>query len=171
MKGVRETWVAWVGRLPKPVRLLASFSLLTLVLVLGPDLVSHRAAEAPRQGATRASASAATSDAEWQDYASIEPFAPASGPGSEAPGAEGDAVALDAGAASMFECIIEPNQVVAIGSPVTGRIDSILVDRAEVVEAGQALVRLDSRVEVAAVAVARARAEMDGQLLASEAAA
>jgi RND family efflux transporter MFP subunit len=151
--------------------LLASFFLLTLVLVLGPDLVSHRAAEAPRQGATRASVRAAASDAGWQEYASIESLAPASGPGSAAPDAEGDAAAPDAGAASMLECIIEPNQVVAIGSPVTGRIDSILVDRADLIEAGQALVQLDSRVEVASVAVARARAEMDGQLLASEAAA
>jgi len=171
MKGVRELWAAWVGRLPRPVRLLASFSLLTLALVLGPGLVSRRAAEAPRQGTTRASASAATADAEWQDYASIEPFAPASGLGSEASSAEEDAAALDAGVASTLECIIEPNQVVAIGSPVTGRIGSILVDRADVVEAGQPLVQLDSRVEVAVVAVARARAEMDGQVLASEAAA
>jgi RND family efflux transporter MFP subunit len=159
MKGVRERWQAWVGRVPKPVRLLVPFALLSLALVLGPGLVGQRPAEDAEPAPTRA----AVAEAEWQDYAAIEPLA--------ASDALADAGTAASDAPSTLECIIEPNQVVAIGSSVTGRIESILVERADLVEAGQPLAQLDSRVEVAAVDVARGRAEMDGQLRAREAAA
>jgi RND family efflux transporter MFP subunit len=62
-------------------------------------------------------------------------------------------------AADDFDCMIHPNELVDIGSAVTGRIESIPVERSQYVEAGQVVATLDSSVEQAAVRVARARAE------------
>ena len=47
----------------------------------------------------------------------------------------------------------------AIGSPVTGRVEAVLVEEGDRVKAGQPLVRLDERDALAAVAEARARLE------------
>ena len=58
-----------------------------------------------------------------------------------------------------FDCMIGPNVVIEIGSPVTGLIEAILVDRSDYVEAGQVLARLESTVEQAAARVAQARAQ------------
>ena len=73
------------------------------------------------------------------------------------------------GDASMLPCIIEPNRIVPIGSPVTGLIDDIPVERADFIEKGQILVQLDAKVEKASVALARSRAEMDEDVLAGKA--
>jgi RND family efflux transporter MFP subunit len=58
--------------------------------------------------------------------------------------------------------MIQPNQVVQIGAPSAGVIEHILVDRGDVVQVGQTLVRLQSNVERAALAVARERAAQEG---------
>jgi RND family efflux transporter MFP subunit len=71
--------------------------------------------------------------------------------------------------AEAFDCLIEPAQVVDIGSPVVGLIDKIHVERADLVAEGQLLVELESGAERAAVDLARARAAMDGAELAREA--
>jgi RND family efflux transporter MFP subunit len=70
---------------------------------------------------------------------------------------------------TTLDCIIEPFQVVAIGSPVTGLIEKVRVERGDSVEEGQVLVELESSVERAAVELARARSRMNGQLRAREA--
>ena len=70
---------------------------------------------------------------------------------------------------SSLPCLIEPHGVVEVGSPVTGLIESISVERADVIDKGQILVVLDSRVELAAVELARSRAGMDEAVLAGEA--
>jgi RND family efflux transporter MFP subunit len=70
-----------------------------------------------------------------------------------------------------YECLLEPSAVVAIGSPVIARIERVLVERADPVEAGQVVVELDSAVERAALQVASARAGMDGALLSRRASA
>lgn len=57
-----------------------------------------------------------------------------------------------------FDCMIGPNKVIDIGSPITGLIQEIAVERSEYVERDQVLARLESSVEEAAVRVARARA-------------
>lgn len=64
-------------------------------------------------------------------------------------------------AAIELGCLIEPNLLVKLGSAVTGVLDSVSVDRGDVVHAGQVIARLDSGVEEAVVALARARAEND----------
>jgi len=76
-----------------------------------------------------------------------------------APGAGGDS----------FDCLIEPYYVIDIGSPVTGVIESLAVERGNSVEKGQVLVQLESGVERAAVAVASGRADMDALIQSHEA--
>jgi RND family efflux transporter MFP subunit len=58
-------------------------------------------------------------------------------------------------------CIIEPERVADIGSPVIGIIQSVLVDRGDRVRKGQAVAVLRNDVERAAVHLAVSRARMD----------
>jgi RND family efflux transporter MFP subunit len=67
-----------------------------------------------------------------------------------------------------FECLIEPNMMIEVSSPVDGVIDSIAVDKADVIEAGQVLAQLEASVQRAQVEQARARAAMDGEIRAAE---
>jgi membrane fusion protein (multidrug efflux system) len=73
----------------------------------------------------------------------------------------GDPGSADSGS---YECLIEPSDKVSIGSPVTGRIERVLVERAQLVEEGQVVAQLESTVELAALDVAKARAMADGAL-------
>lgn len=67
-----------------------------------------------------------------------------------------------------FECLIEPNMMIEVSSPVDGVIDSIEVDKADVVKAGQVLAQLEASVQRAQVEQARARAAMDGEIRAAQ---
>lgn len=58
----------------------------------------------------------------------------------------------------VFDCVAEPAQRVAIGSPVTGLLASVKVGRGDEVKRGDELARLDSTVEEANVALATAQA-------------
>ncbi len=62
-------------------------------------------------------------------------------------------------AATELDCLIEPKSLVKLGSAVTGVLDTVSVDRGDVVHAGQVVARLDSGVQEAIVKLARARAE------------
>lgn len=68
-----------------------------------------------------------------------------------------------------FDCMISPNEVVDVGSAITGLIESVYVERGDYVEAGQLLAMLESSVEQAAVRVARARADRSVDVEASKA--
>lgn len=64
----------------------------------------------------------------------------------------------------LLETLVVSGRVLArskasIGSPVTGRVETVLVEEGDRVTAGQPLVRLDEREAAAAVAEARARLE------------
>jgi RND family efflux transporter MFP subunit len=65
--------------------------------------------------------------------------------------------------------MIEPWEVVEVGSPVTGLIAEIPVERSDAVEVGQVVVVLESGVERAAVELARMRAQLDGAIKSSSA--
>jgi len=69
----------------------------------------------------------------------------------------------------LHDCIIEPHEVVDVGSALTAVVASIKVERSDIVKMGQVLAELESSPERAAVAVARARAKMQGEMLASQA--
>jgi RND family efflux transporter MFP subunit len=61
-----------------------------------------------------------------------------------------------------FNCLIEPNQTVDLGAPVTGLLDQVLVNRADRIVKGQILARLESRAETAAMELARFKSEQIG---------
>ena len=73
----------------------------------------------------------------------------------------GSAVASDA---LLFDGLIEPSEVVDIGAPSRGVIARILVEKSDEVRAGQLLVELDSSVEKATAARARAQARVAGEI-------
>ncbi len=60
-----------------------------------------------------------------------------------------------------FDGLIEPNKSAEIRTPVDGIVDSIAVDRSDVVKRGEVLVRLRADVEEAAHAVASANAKFN----------
>ena len=70
-------------------------------------------------------------------------------------------------AATGFECLLEPWQVVEVRSSVDGMIASIAVQRGDAIRRGQPLVTLQSDVEKLAVEAARYRVRMDGQVSAA----
>ncbi|MEZ5649731.1 MAG: efflux RND transporter periplasmic adaptor subunit [Burkholderiaceae bacterium] len=67
-----------------------------------------------------------------------------------------------------LDCLIQPNQVIDIGSPVPGVIEEILVDRGAEVTRGQRLARLQDDVEQAALRLANARARTSAEVVAAE---
>lgn len=79
------------------------------------------------------------------------------------------AAGAHAAAPGEYQCLIEPYQKIEVRSPVEALIESIYVERGSQVKKGQALVKLDSGVEQAALASARYRAIMEGQVKSSEA--
>lgn len=89
------------------------------------------------------------------------------------PSPAGDEIYLDAetepkvdATPAPLACIIEPYEVVNVGSPVRGRIEKLPVERGDSVSAGQVVAELDPSVERAQVESARVRARMDGDILA-----
>lgn len=70
-------------------------------------------------------------------------------------------------AAEELDCLIQPKTTVQLSTPVEGVISEVLVDRGDVVERDQVLVRLESSVERASVQMARARVEETGELVQS----
>lgn len=70
--------------------------------------------------------------------------------------------------AQPLDCMIQPSQVVQVGSPAPGVIEHILVDRGDWVTAGQPIVHLDASVERAALALARERAGQSGEVAATD---
>jgi len=63
-----------------------------------------------------------------------------------------------------MDCIIEPSEVVELGSSVPGLVDQLFVERNGFVTKGQVVAQLDSRVELATLELANARANLDTSL-------
>jgi membrane fusion protein, heavy metal efflux system len=74
------------------------------------------------------------------------------------------ALAQTSSAARGLDCMIQPHQIVQIGSAAAGVIEHILVDRGDLVARGQTIVQLQAGVERAALAVARERALQQGEM-------
>src|SRR5262245_17621784 len=79
------------------------------------------------------------------------------------------ASAQDQRAGGEFDCLIQPKMVLKLGTPVPGLIKEVLVDRGVIVKKGDVIARLESDVEEAAVALAKARAENDATVHANRA--
>ena len=71
--------------------------------------------------------------------------------------------------AEEYECLIEARQAVDVRSPVEGVIESVLVQRGQFIKRGALLAKLASGPEIAALNLARSRANMEGELKAAEA--
>ena len=70
--------------------------------------------------------------------------------------------------AQPLDCLIQPNQVVQVGSPVSGILEGVDVERGDTVRRGQVLARLESSVERATAQLAQARATQTAELQAAE---
>jgi membrane fusion protein, multidrug efflux system len=71
-----------------------------------------------------------------------------------------------AAGADGLNCLVHPYASITISTPVVGVLETIPVDRGDVVKAGQIVATLDSSVERAHGAVAYAQAELSNQRLA-----
>jgi RND family efflux transporter MFP subunit len=70
---------------------------------------------------------------------------------------------------SEYACVIEPEQVVKLASPIVGVIARLDVDRGDIVRKGQVLGKLEDAVETASLALARARASNEHAIKSAEA--
>ncbi|MDH4173330.1 MAG: efflux RND transporter periplasmic adaptor subunit [Betaproteobacteria bacterium] len=68
-----------------------------------------------------------------------------------------------------YDCLIEARQSIDMRSPVEGIIESVLVQRGELVKKGALVAKLSSGPERAALDLARSRARMEGELKSAEA--
>lgn len=69
----------------------------------------------------------------------------------------------------MFDCVLEPAQLVRVGSSTMGILDVVMVKRGDFVEQGQVLAQLKSAAESAAVEIHRAHAASTTRIKAQEA--
>jgi RND family efflux transporter MFP subunit len=67
----------------------------------------------------------------------------------------------------QFDCLIQPKMVLKLGTSVPGLLSEVLVDRGDIIKKGDVVARLESGVEQAAVALAKARAENDATVRSS----
>ncbi len=65
---------------------------------------------------------------------------------------------------ALLACLIVPDRVAELGSPVIGVVDEVLVERGDSVRKGQLLARLRADVERANSSVVRARADSEAEL-------
>lgn len=158
------------------VRWLGPLGLAALAAVLlSPGqarLAEAPSAPKPARSAGAASPGLAESDAPPPParFASLRPAPPEDAAEPDAWPRSGFDAPDEAGAPDpTYDCLIEPWEVVDLGSALTGVVERIHVERAELVEAGQLVAELEAGVEQAAVDVARARASMSGEVRARRA--
>jgi RND family efflux transporter MFP subunit len=72
-----------------------------------------------------------------------------------------------AGAAEL-DCLLQPREMVTVSAPLEGVLERVAVDRGDVVQAGSVLAVLESSLERATVAIARARAAQDYHIKANQ---
>ena len=65
-----------------------------------------------------------------------------------------------------LNCLIQPFVVITITTPVGGLLETVQVDRGDLVKEGQILATLDTRVERATGSIQHAQAELSNRLLA-----
>lgn len=63
-----------------------------------------------------------------------------------------------------LECLIYPETTLTLSGPVEGSLDKVLVDRGDLVKAGQIVATMESSVERASVLLAQAKAEKESAL-------
>src|ERR1700678_49180 len=73
------------------------------------------------------------------------------------------------GWSATFDCVIDPSLTLKLGSPIVSILDSVAVERGDLVKGGEVIARLESTVEQAAVAVNEARADSPAEIEAKKA--
>jgi RND family efflux transporter MFP subunit len=140
---------------------------LLVALVMLPDLIGS-ARRGPVEQAPAARPPAATRSALSAIPASEPGALPPPGDAATSPAPEPDA-APEGDLSSHFDCVIEPAETVELGSPVTGVLQAVHVERGDFVAAGEAVAELESEVERAAAELARARTRLQGSIKSREA--
>lgn len=74
------------------------------------------------------------------------------------------APATAAAAPPSFDCVIDPSEVVKLGSPITGVLAEVKVNRGDVVTRGQPVASLESSIEAATVRLNEFRAESTAKM-------
>ena len=69
--------------------------------------------------------------------------------------------------AQGLDCMIQPDQIIQVGSPVAGLIERVRFERGEFVNRGQVIAQLKADVERAALDLARARMSQLGEIVAA----
>ena len=73
-----------------------------------------------------------------------------------------------AGPAARVGCLIEPESIAEVGSSVIGAIESLHVERGDLVRKGQVLATLKADVERASLQIAQARSQSDAEVRAAQ---
>lgn len=71
---------------------------------------------------------------------------------------------LGAEGLTNLDCLIKPEMYVDLSSSVDGVLESVLVDKSDVVKKGQAVANLESAIETAVVALARQKASTNDEI-------
>jgi len=66
--------------------------------------------------------------------------------------------------ADVMGCLIEPDRVADVGSQGVGVLERVLVERGDLISAGQVLARLSTQVERASMSVAEARSQAEAEV-------
>ncbi|MBL8378812.1 MAG: efflux RND transporter periplasmic adaptor subunit [Burkholderiales bacterium] len=66
-------------------------------------------------------------------------------------------------------CLIQPESIAEVGSPVIGAVETLHVERGDLVRRGQVLATLKADVERASLSIAQARAQSDAEVQAAQA--
>lgn len=80
----------------------------------------------------------------------------------------GCALAAAAGPTARVGCLIEPELIAEVGSSVIGAIESLHVERGDLVRKGQVLATLKADVERASLSIAQARSQSDAEVRAAQ---
>ena len=77
-------------------------------------------------------------------------------------------LATPAAAAESFDCVVDPSATLKLGSPVSGLLAEVLVDRGDFVTAGQAVAKLESGIDEATVELDALQADSTEELNAAQ---
>ncbi|MBE9636995.1 efflux RND transporter periplasmic adaptor subunit [Salipiger mangrovisoli] len=70
--------------------------------------------------------------------------------------------------AESYDCLMDPADMIELGSPATGLLEAVLVSRGDRVDAGQVVARLVSEIEQSTVDLLRTRAENTSVVIAQK---
>ncbi len=84
--------------------------------------------------------------------------------GSSASNAQSSVTAQNSSLGNSVGCLIEPQFTAEVGTPASGLIESVAIQRGQTVRKGQLLASISSEVEKATVVAARTKAESEGEI-------